>query len=317
MKVISIYIEKPDFEMTTVEARISALMRQKVADFAQREEIRAVALTGSLARGRVWEGSDLDFWGFWDKDEDAFEDGMADGIYWEIDIQPLDWLRGWDEQRFIQPPLFDQEEFGVTPLEALWGAQVQFDHEGTLTEVVALVKRLMDDKAWLRQRGANYVRYGLEYLPALEAKDTAQAILDARRMAIVYGINAYWMKRGELLSSVIRIPERLHEHPEIQALLKQIFSLNGQAGWDEFYAAYQALPQSIHDEADPDIEREILPAVRLGMADGGLCHFRFIADGWLPLDEVWPVMGFEPDLDAQKQRVLEQTRQILELINAR
>lgn len=300
----------------TIEKRLKALMQQKAADFAQREEIRAVALTGSLARGRVWEGSDLDFWGFWNRDDDAFEDGVTDGIYWEIDIQPLDWLRGWDEARLSQPPPFDQQEFGVTPLEALWGAQVQFDHDGTLTEVVALVRRLMDDKAWLRQRGENYLRYGLEYLPTLEAKDTAQAILDARRIAIVYGISAYWMKRGELLSSAIRIPERLHEHPQIQALLKQIFSLNGQAGWDAFYAAYQALPQSIRDEAGPDIEREILPAVRLGMADGGLCHFRFIADGWLPLADVWPVMGFEAGLDAQKQRVLSQTRQLLELIRA-
>jgi hypothetical protein len=300
----------------SIEARLAALMQKKAADFAQRKEIRAVALTGSLARGRVWEGSDLDFWGFWNRDEDAFEDGMVDGIYWEIDIQPLDWLRGRDETRLLQPPPFDQDEFGVTPLEALWGAQVLFDHDGTLTEVVALVKRLMDDKTWLRQRGANYVHYGLECLRELEAKDAVQAILDARRIAIVYGINAYWMKRGELLSSVIRIPERLHEYPEIQTLLKQIFNLNGQAGWDAFYAAYQTLPESIHAEADPDIELEILPAVRLGMADGGMCHFRFIADGWLPLDDVWSVMGFEPDLDAQKQRVLAQTQQLLEGIQA-
>ena len=300
--------------MTTMEARLQTLMQKKVADFAQREEIRAVALTGSLARGRVWAGSDLDFWGFWGKGDDAFEDGMADSIYWEIDIESLDWLHGWDAQRFIQPPPFDQEEFGVTPLEALWGAQVQFDHDGTLTEVVALVQRLMDDKAWLRQRGANYVRYGLECLKTLEEKDPTQAILDARRIAIVYGINAYWMKRGELLSSVIRIPERLHEHAEIQALLKQIFNLNGQAGWEEFYATYQTLPQSIRDETDPDIDREILPAVRLGMADGGMCHFRFIAAGWLPLEDVWPVMGFEADLEAQKVRVLGQARQLLELI---
>jgi hypothetical protein len=310
-------MRNPINEMTTIETRLKTLMQQKVADFTRREEILACALTGSLARGRVWEGSDLDFWGFWDKYDDAFEDGMVDGIYWEIDIQPLDWLRGWDYKRLSYPPPFTSDEFGVTPLEALWGAQVQFDQEGTLTQVVALVQRLMNDKVWLRQRGANYVRYGLECLPTLEAKDPAQAILDARRIAIVYGINAYWMKRGELLSSVIRIPERLHEHPEIQALLKQIFSLHGQPGWDAFYAVYQTLPESIHAEADPDMEREILPAVRLGMADGGLCHFRFIADGWLPLDEAWPVMGFEPDLDAQKARVLGQTKQLLELVDRR
>src|SRR5690606_36457090 len=101
-----------------IEKRLKARMQQPAADLDQRDVVCAMALTGSLARGRVWEGSDLDFWGFWDKDDDVFEDGMTDGIYWEIDIQPLEWLRGWDEARLSQPPDFDREEFGVTPLEA-------------------------------------------------------------------------------------------------------------------------------------------------------------------------------------------------------
>lgn len=74
------------------------------------------------------------------------------------------------------------------------------------------------------------------------------------------------------------------------------------------------LPAVIREEADPDMEREIAPSVELGMADGGVCHFRFIAEGWLPLDEVTPLMGFEPDIDAQKARVLHQTEAMLDLI---
>jgi hypothetical protein len=298
----------------SVEQRLQKLVVQKHAAFAARPDLVACALTGSVARDRVWDGSDLDFWAFWDQPDGEFEDGMIDGIYWEVDIQALDWLRNWDAEQSVQPPRFSADEFGVTPLEALWGARVLFDREGTLTRVVGQVARLMSDPAWLRRRAENYLCYGLECLAVLPVHDPARAILDARRIAIVYGINAYWMLRGQLLSSVIRIPERLHELPDVQHLLKAIFNLGGAAGWEQFYSAYQHLPPDIREEADPDMEREILPAVRLGMADGGLCHFRFIADGWLPLDTVRSVMGFESDLDAQQRRVVQETRDLLETI---
>lgn len=297
-----------------VEQRLHNLIALKRAEFEARPDLSACALTGSVARGRVWDGSDLDFWAFWEQHEDDFEDGAVDGIYWEVDIQPLDWLRRWTAEQSIQPPPFSADEFGVTPLEALWGARVLFDREGTLTRVVKQVDELMNDSDWLRRRAQNYLRYGLDCLAAVPAQDPARAILDARRIAIVYGISAYWMLRGQLLSSVIRIPERLDEMPAAQRLLRSIFSLNGAAGWEQFYRAYLTLPTDIRAETDPDMEREILPAVRLGMADGGLCHFRFIADGWLPLDEVWHVMGFEDDMGAQCRRVLREARDLLAAI---
>ena len=302
--------------MISIEARLTAVLEMKSSEFAGREDLVACALTGSLARGRVWEGSDLDFWGFWAKAEDGFEDGLVDSIYWEVDLQPLSWLPHWDEQRLLQPPEFSPDEFGVTPLEALWGARVLFDRDGILEQTVSLVQQLMENKGWLKQRAENYLRYGVECLDTLETQNPERAILNARRIAIMYGINAFWMKRGELLSSVIRIPERLHDSPAIQNLLRQIFNLEGQRGWQQFYTTYQNLPDFVRAEADPDIEREILPAVQLGMMEGGLCHFRLIADGWLPLEHVWPVMGFEADLKAQQKRVLQQTTQLLQSIAA-
>ncbi len=302
--------------MMDVQAQLTAVMQKKRVEFEGRGDLVACALTGSLARGRVWAGSDLDFWGFRANSDEDFEDGMVGDVYWEIDIQPLDWLRGWDAARFLQPPKFSSEEFGVTPMEALWGARVLFDRQGTLTQVTALVQQLTDDKAWLWQRGENYVLYGMQCLGTLNSKPAEQAILDARRIAIVYGVSAYWMRRFELLSSVIRIPERLSSHPEIQNLLRGIFALNGQQGWDDFYATYLTLPASLREEADPDMNREILPAVRLGMAEGGMCHFRFIADGWLPLDVVRPIMGFETDIEAQKERVLDATDDLLRCVAA-
>lgn len=298
------------------QAQLTAVMEKKRLEFEGRGDLVACALTGSLARGRVWAGSDLDFWGFRTNGDEDFEDGMVGDVYWEIDIEPLDWLRGWDAERFLQPPEFSSEEFGVSPMEALWGARVLFDREGTLTQVTALVQQLTDDQAWLRQRGENYAQYGMRSLETLNSKPAEQAILDARRIAIVYGVSAYWMRRFELLSSVIRMPERLNSHPEIQNLLRGIYGLHGQQGWDDFYAAYQTLPAAIREEADPDMIREILPAVRLGMAEGGMCHFRFIAEGWLPLDAVRPVMGFEADIEAQKERVLDATDHLLTWVAA-
>ncbi|MCU0499024.1 MAG: hypothetical protein MUF87_16860 [Anaerolineae bacterium] len=291
--------------------RLQSLAQRKAAEFAARPELIACALTGSLPRGRVWAGSDLDFYGFWHDEDDDFEDGVEDGIYWEINLEPLSFLESIDPIALLQPPPFSPDEFGDTPLEILWGAQVLFDHDGALTRAVAEVQRLTEDRAWLRQRAQNYLAYGQACLADLAAADPIRAILDARRIAIVYGINPYWMQRGELLSSVIRIPERLADHPSIQTGFRAIFNLEGQAGWDRFFADYQQMPPEIREEGDPDVFQEILPAVQLGMADGGLCHFRFIAEGWLPLETIDSLMGFESDRVAQKVRVLDQTAALL------
>lgn len=299
--------------MTLVD-RLEALARTKHAEFAARPELRACALTGSLPRGMVWDGSDLDFHGYWEHDDDDFEDGVSDGIYWEIDIEPLRVLAA-DAAELLQAPLFSSEQFGATILEVLWGARVLFDHDGALERATALVGRLTADRAWLRRRAANYLHYGRECLDALTDAPPRQAILDARRISIVYGVNAYWNQQGKLFSSAIRIPERLADHAEIHGLFRSIWNLDGRRGWDAFYAAYQTLPAALREEADPDMEREILPSVELGMADGGVCHFRFIAEGWLPLDEIAPLLGFEPDLAAQKARVLRQTAALLALIS--
>ncbi len=299
--------------MTLVD-RLETLARLKHIEFAARPELTACALTGSLPRGRVWPGSDLDFHAYWAQEDDEFEDGVEDGIYWEIDIDSLEALEV-DADDLIEAPPFSNEQFGDTILEVLWGARVLFDRDGRLEQAVAEVKRLSDDREWLRERAANYLRYGLECLDELADADPQQAILDARRIAIVYGVNAYWNRRGELFSSAIRIPERLGDHPEIQNLFRGIWNLDGQRGWDTFYAKYQTMPAEIREEADPDVLREILPAVQLGIADGGLCHFRFIAEGWLPLDVVAPLLGFEADLAAQKARVLDQTRAMLHSIS--
>lgn len=306
--------------MSAVELveRLEKLAEKKHTEFAARPELIACAVTGSLPRGRVWAGSDLDFYGFWAKDDDDFEDGVEDDIYWEINIEPVTWLHDIDETKLIEAPPFSPDEFGESPLEILWGARVLFDHDGALRQAVAQVQRLSADQAWLRQRAANYIRYGKECLIAFAAAEPARAILDARRVAIVYGVNAYWMKRGELMSSAIRIPERLSDTPEIHRLFRAIFNLDGQREWDKFYAAYQTFPPEIREQADPDVLREIQPAVQLGMADGGLCHFRFIAEveGWMPPEQMDVVMGFEPDREAQKARVLQQTADLLDAIAA-
>ena len=293
--------------------RLEALAGKKHAEFAARPDLSACALTGSLPRGMVWDGSDLDFHGYWDQDDDDFIDGTDDGIYWEIDIEPLDGLTV-DAAELVEAPPFSNEQFGDTVLEVLWGARVLFDRDGTLTEAVRLVDGLSADRAWLNRRAHNYLRYARETLDTLNTADPTRAILDARRLSIVYGVNAYWNKQGKLFSSAIRIPERLSDQPDIHALFRAIWNLDGRRGWDAFYSTYQTFPPHIREEADPDVLREILPAVQLGMADGGLCHFRFIAEGWLPLDEVETVMGFEPDREAQKVRVLRQTGDFLDRI---
>lgn len=300
----------------TYHETLEDLAARQAAAFAGRGDLIACALTGSLARGMTWHGSDLDFWGFWQAADDDFEDGTLEGIYWEIDIKPLAWLHGWDAERFVQPPPFNAEEDGVTPLEALWGARVLFDHEGTLSQVVAQVQHLMSDKGWLGQRATNYLRYGRECLAALASEPPADAILAARHIAILYGVSAYWMKHGALLSSVMRIPERLADSPQIHGLLRQIFSLEGQTSWDHFLTAYQSLPNAVRAAFDDDLRYDVLPAAQRGMVEGALCHFRLLAADWQPFSEIAPVMGLAHDLTAHKAHILSQTEALLGLIEA-
>jgi hypothetical protein len=296
------------------EDRLWALARLKAAEFAARDDLLACALTGSLARGRVWAGSDLDFVAIHAGPDDTFEDGMAGDIYWEVDVLPLDWLDALDADALLQPPPFGPDVFGDTPLEVLWGAQVLFDRRGALTAAVERAAALARDHGWLRERARRTLSAGLRALDSQHAEPPRRAIVNARRIAVAYGVTAYWMLRGELMSSAIRIPERLADHPAIQQALRAVFGLGGRPAWDAFFAAYRAMPAEIREEADPDMFREILPAVELGMADGGLCHFRLMADGWLPPETVAPLMGFEPDEQAQKARVLDQTRVCLDQI---
>lgn len=182
----------------------------KADEYAGRADVVAVAVTGSVARGKIWHGSDVDLWAFTAQDpgEEDFFDGMAGETYWEIDLKPVSWLTETTaDEWLIPPPLYGHD--GVTPVEALWGCIVHTDRVGTLTRVAAHVAEKMADHGWLQQRATNYLNYGLGALDALAEYPARSAILTARAIADKYAVAAHWMKQGVLLSSIMRLPERL------------------------------------------------------------------------------------------------------------
>ena len=75
----------------------------------------ALAITGSLARGTPWAGSDVDLWGFTESSDEAFEDGMVDDLYWEIDLRHVSWL-DVDADDWLRPPALEADS--ITALEA-------------------------------------------------------------------------------------------------------------------------------------------------------------------------------------------------------
>lgn len=295
-----------------MEQRLNVLMAQKVADFRQNSAIKALALTGSLARGMTWAASDLDFWGFLDGDEDDFDDDVTDGIYWEIDLKPLAWLDvPLDAAAWLTPPPLQGDN--VTALEALWGCRVIYDQDGRLTRVAQAVQERMNNQAWLNQRADNYILYGYGCLDALDFAPPLFAIVWARQIATQYGVCAYWMRRGKLLSSVLRVPERLADHPPIQTLYRELWGLQGKSTWDTFLAGFTQLPEPIQATFGADIEREVQPAIQLGHYDGGVRHMLDMLVQDYPLEDLLPVLLLETDLAAQKERILLQVRHFLDL----
>lgn len=299
--------------METLIHQLNKLAEQKAQEYLQHDDLVALTITGSLARGMIWEGSDLDLWGFTQDGEDAFADGTVNDIYWEIDLKPVAWLQQQNNPaQWLYPPRLEQDE--ITPVEAFWGCRIVVDRHGALTEIKAAIDMCVQDQDWLRRRANHYLIYGRGCIDALQYVEPLQAIVTAREAATRYGVAAYWMRRGMLFSSGMRVPERLNEHPDIQALYCAIFGLGGKAAIDEFLANYRLLPERIRQQIQSDIDFEVIPAYRRGVYDGALRYIRENIAGDFEPAEVASVLGLDQDWEAHKKRILDQTNQLFDLI---
>jgi hypothetical protein len=306
--------------VSDITQRLRKLAERKQREFLQDKDIVALALTGSLPRGNVWEGSDLDFWGFSAANEEDFRDGVADGIYWEIDIAPISRLEiEINEETWLYPPALQDGE-PITLLEALNGCEVLHDPTGNLARIKAAVDTRLADPVWLHQRATNALNYAAGALDGLTFAPPERAILYAREIATNYLVTAWWMRQGRLLTSAIRIPERLAAAPEIQRLYCEILALNGQPALDEFMKTFAALPQELRDDLHSDVYNEALPAAQRGAVDGAVRYLRMImTDQALEedrLDDVYPCLALEDGLERQQARVLDQCRRLIDLIRA-
>lgn len=285
----------------------------KAKSYAELPNTVAVAITGSIGRGMTWEGSDVDLWVYRNGDPD-FEDGWKQGIYWEADIESATFLDiQIDDHTWLRPHPLNGNE--VSLLEALWGCRIYYDPTGKLTAIKQAIDSLVANKRWMHHRAELFISYGRGCLAGLQYADAITAILLARVIATDYGITAYWMRRGKLLTSVLRVPERLADEPELQRLYCEVFGLGGKAGADEFSANLKRLPIQIQDAIEADIE-ECKPAMTLGYHDGVIRHLRQIMASDFPPDEILPILALESDLEAQKGDLLEKVGVILDLCEA-
>ncbi len=290
--------------------QLESLALQRAQDYIGRPGTVAVAITGSIARNTIWEGSDIDLWVFHEGPE-AFEDGLIEGIYWEADIRPAAWLEAPEPERWLAPPSLHGRADGI--FEALWGCRVLFDPTGRLAALQQAIDGHVADPEWLCRRAEGFLAYGRGCLDALVHAEPLHAIVLARYVATEYGITAYWMGQGRLLTSGCRVPERLERAPRLQALYREVFGLTGRAGAEEILAALRTLPAPIQEYVRSDVELEVLPIWQLGCYDGGVRYLRQGMPQWFPPEAVQPVRALEADLKAQKERVLAQAHEILAL----
>lgn len=289
------------------------LATAKADEYAGRADVVGVAITGSVARGHSWHGSDVDLWAFTAQDpgKDSFFDGVEGETYWEIDLKPVSWLTESAAEDWLTPPSLHGHD-GVTPVEALWGCIVHTDRVGTLTRVAAHVAAKMADRDWLNRRAANYLLYGLGALDALRDVPALAAILTARQIADKYAVAAHWMQQGVLLSSIMRMPERLADWSDLLALYRQIWSLEGESGARAFSAAFESLPAARRKGFDQDYRLEFLPALSHGLYDGAVHYLRdHLSES--PEGRA-PLLAVSADLDTQKSEVLHWTRDLLERV---
>ena len=300
-------------ESDALRDRLERLARRRAAHFAGRDDLAAVAITGSVARGRIWAGSDVDLWAFSRSGEQAFHDGVEDGIYWEIDIAPLSSLEiPIGPETGLHPPrVTDQDE--ISMVEALAGCEIVKDDTGALYRVQQVVNARVGDWRWLRRRAGRYRSYGRGFLEGLHYAPPIDAIVLAREAATRYGIAAYWMRAGTLLTSAMRIPEQLAHAPEIHRLYREIFSLNGEEGWEQFLQAYRALPISIQEATLADLQREALPTARRGYHDGALRYMRSVLGDRREVEALQPLLVPGGNLETRRRRILRQTEALLEL----
>ncbi len=161
--------------------RLQALAMEKAEEYAGRPGTVAVAITGSVARGTTWAGSDVDLWVFADAPT-PFEDGLVDGIYWEADIVPAAQLEvPGDPDGWLWPPELGEHADRI--LEVLWGCRVAYDPTGRLTLLKQAVDRRARDLLWLRRRADLFLAYGRGCLAALRYAPPLWAIIAAREVA--------------------------------------------------------------------------------------------------------------------------------------
>ncbi len=288
-----------------------ALDKAKI--YAAHPDTVAVAITGSIGRGMTWAGSDVDLW-VYRNGERAFEDGWEQGIYWEADIESARLLDiQIDDHTWLRPHTLDGDEISL--LEALWGCRVYYDPTGKLTAIKQAIDSRVANKRWMHHRAELFISYGRGCLAGLQYADALTAILLARVVATDYGITAYWMRRGKLLTSVVRVPERLADEPELQRLYCEVFGLTGKPGADEFLENLKRLPIQIQDAVEGDVE-ECKPALALGYHDGVIRHLRQGMASWFKPKDVLPVLALGDDLEAQKGELLEKVGVILDLCEA-
>ena len=286
--------------------------RKLVDRYVRDPETVAIAITGSLARGTTWQGSDVDVWVFRDGPS-GFVDGVDDGIYWEVDLRPAHMLDLPDDpdEAWLEPyPL----HYRGRMFEALWGCRIAYDPTGRLARLKEAIDSRMADPAWREERAHRFIAQGRVYLEQASLRDPVQAIVDARSIATDNGLAAWWLLRGGLMTGMLCLPEQLDaaDGGSISTLYAAIFGLGGRAIADEVIAGWRRLPREVQLVFQRELELKVLIAYRMGCYDGFVRYLRQGIASLVDPNAALPVLGIEADTEAQKTRVINQAFELLD-----
>ncbi|HEX28984.1 TPA: hypothetical protein ENG04_02750 [Candidatus Poribacteria bacterium] len=220
---------------------------------AKQKGVLGVVISGSLARGDVWEGSDVDLHVLW-RSKGCFSSvgGFLEGVLINVHDVWVDMMEAIveDIDCFCRSDLPDQ----------LYGCRILYDPYGLWNRYKAFIDSKRFDPKIIACKVNCYVEKAMKLLAKAEEsfrlKDWASSVFYAQRAAIetAFGIT---VKCGDLIRSANRFPENLKaltERNGLEELYKLFRSVHGLTGRieevEKVITACEIAPKKFIEELD-------------------------------------------------------------------
>jgi predicted nucleotidyltransferase len=206
---------------------------------AKRDGVLGIVISGSLARGNVWEGSDVDLHVLWDSEgQESYVEGMFTSF-------TDDFVLRWDEDMLIN--IHDEYVGDVESIigdvnrlcgselpDQVYGCEVVFDPHGMWTRYKSVIDSIRFEPEFIAKKVDFHIQQALTLISkaekSLALEDYASAVFHAQRAAIEVAFGAT-VECGGLIRSAQRFPENLKALAEkhgLEGLYERFRTIHGE-----------------------------------------------------------------------------------------